>query len=61
MSDEPASTRPMTPAQRRWLGALAQHHQVERIRDLNASQAGRLISKWAKSLPRETRQQLGDQ
>ena len=61
MSDGPASTRPMTDNQRRWLGALAEHHQVERIPDLNASQAGALISRWAASLRRETRQQLGDQ
>ena len=60
MSDQPASARPMSPNQKRWIGALAQHHQVERVPELNASVAGRLISKWASSLPRETRQQLGD-
>ena len=51
----------MTDAQRRWLEALAEHHEVDRIPELNASTAGRLISKWAGSLPREVRQTLGDQ
>jgi hypothetical protein len=64
MSDEtPARERAMTDAQRRWLEALAEHHGVEpdRIPELNASQAGALISKWAGSLPRKVRSKLGDQ
>ena len=60
---QPGSARPPSPGQRRWLAALAEHHGVDpaRVPDLNASQAGRLISKWARTLPREVRQQLGDQ
>ena len=59
--DEADFARPMTDAQRRWLEALANHHGVERVPELNASQAGALVSKWAGSLPKETRQELGDQ
>jgi hypothetical protein len=59
----PATERPMTSNQRRWLGALAEFHQVDRaeLPELSASAAGQLIQKWAKSLPRETRKELGDQ
>ena len=47
MSAPPASARPMTPAQRRWLAALAEYHQADRIpsstraRPVNWSVSGR--------------------
>jgi hypothetical protein len=63
MTETPASARPASASQYWWLGALAEHHGVEpdRVPELNASQAGQRIARWAKTLPREVRQQLGDQ
>ena len=60
MSDQPASARPMSPNQKRWIGALAHTTRSSESPSSTVRCWPARSSKWASSLPRETRQQLGD-